>query len=70
MQISASTEGRTETVWRANATESETRVLRLRPTGGTTDEELDAEAFLFDIAKLVPAGTILRLTVETVDPLA
>lgn len=73
MQMNASIEGKTETTWQewnGFNTETETKVILLNTSGGTTNDVLDANDFLMSIAKLVPTGTILRLTVETVDPLA
>lgn len=72
MRMSASIEGRTDATWLGrdgfDAT-LETQVTLLSTAGHRTTVPLDAAEFVSQIAKLVPPGTILRLTVETVDPL-
>jgi hypothetical protein len=47
-------------------TEAETRVREIRNDGHHTDHRLDADKLLSQVAALVPEGTRLRVTVETV----
>lgn len=68
-QIKVSAEGETWVEhpdgW-TSQTQPETRVREIRNDGHHTDERLNADQLLADVARLVPEGTRLRITVETV----
>lgn len=64
MKISLSVEGKTDE-WNGPTGEPVVRVLGR--DGTTIDETLNASQLLSQVANLVPDGTKIRVTVETLD---